>query len=78
MEVKGSYWIMLKLDEAATRTSRYEARYSTNNDSTYAYIVRIGQDGFVQVLLDFRPRHFANRKNAEKAVAKHFAKFLSS
>jgi hypothetical protein len=58
-------------------TSRHEARYTTNQDSrTFALIVRIDRDGEEQVIRGFEGRHFASRKNAERAVAKHFAKFL--
>ena len=58
--------------------SKHEARYTENENGVYALIVRIDRDGEEQVIRGFNPRYFASRKNAERAVAKHFAKFLNN
>ena len=60
-----------------TRPPIYEARYNENNNGVYAYIVRIDRDGFGQVIRGFKPRHFVSRKNAERAIEKHFVRFLN-
>jgi len=54
--------------------SAYAARITeTQEGSFYAFIVLKHKDGYEQVLRDYKSRHFASMKAAEKSTSKYLA-----
>ena len=57
-------------------TKRRQGRFTTNRDgSVYTLVVMPHADGFEQVCIGFKGKHYASRKNAERAVARYIAQF---
>ena len=55
--------------------SDYKARITENKDgSFYAMVVRVDDDGYVNVIGHYKARHFKTRAAAEKSTAAYIAK----
>ncbi len=55
--------------------SKYQASITPSNGSFYALVVRIGSDGFENVLRGYKGRHFKTEKAAIKSTDAYIAKF---
>ena len=55
--------------------SDYQARITETADgSFYAMVVRVDDDGYVNVIGHYKARHFKTRATAEKSTATYIAK----
>ena len=62
----------LEFKKFILKAGRYQGRYSTKQDGTvYTLVVMLDDNGFERVCNGFKGKHYASRKNAERAVARY-------